>query len=292
MKKAINILSVFIILLAIVSSGLGLFYKTDGQSFDFTNQYGDIVKIYGNGIYKNDSYFMASIFKGTDCTILFLAIPLLIAALILNKKKDTLKTNLLLTAIIAVFVYYSASVSFGVVYNVLHLIYIALFSCSSFALIIGFALFKRFTVKTSVKIYTNGLKVFLFICGLSLFAAWLPDIISSLINKKSLDLIEIYTTQITYVLDMGIISPLIFICMYNLKKNNNIGYFLLGIILNMLIIVGIMVIVQALFQKNAGTDLPIEAIITKVGIFAVLAIVALFFEVKLFKNIYCNKLYI
>ena len=133
--------------------------------------------------------------------------------------------------------------------------------------------------------YSNGLKIFLAICGLSLFAAWLPDIIVSLINRKSLELIEIYTTQITYILDMAIISPLIFICLYNLQKNNNIGYILLGIILNMLSLVGIMVIFQTLFQNWAGIKLPIEATITKVGIFVLLAIVAIYYEIKLFKNI-------
>ena len=283
--KVFQVLVVFIIFLAMITSGLGLFYKTDGQPYDFVNQYGDTVKIYGNGIYKNDSYFMAPIFKGTDFTILFLAIPLLIIALIMDIKKSTIKTKLLLTSVVALFAYYSTSISFGVVYNALHLIYIALFSCSIYALITGFILLKNYTIKISVKIYTNGLKIFLVFCGLSLFVAWLPDIIVSLVNKKSLGLIEIYTTQITYVLDMAIISPLIFICLYNLSKNNNIGYILLGIILKMLILVGIMVIFQTLFQNRAGIEMPITAAITKVGIFVVLGIVAIYYEIKLFRNI-------
>ena len=104
--------------MAIITSGFGLFYTTNGQPFDFINQYGDTVKIYGNGIYKNDSYFMAPIFKGTDCTILFLAVPLMIIVLILDIKNNTLKTKLFLTAFPALFVYYSASISFGIVYNI------------------------------------------------------------------------------------------------------------------------------------------------------------------------------
>jgi hypothetical protein len=266
-----------------------LFYTVDGQSFDFINQYGNTVKIYGDGIYKNDSYFMAPIFKGTDCTILFLAIPLLITALIIDIKNGTIKTKLFLTAIVALFAYYSTSISIGVVYNMLHLVYIALFSCSIYALIIGFILLGNYTIKISTIMYTNGLKIFLVFCGLSLFVAWLPDIIVSLINKKSLELIEVYTTQITYVLDMAIMSPLMFICMYNLSKGNSIGYILLGIILNILIVVGVMVIIQAIFQTIAGIDLPIMAIITKVGIFIVMAIVAIYYEAKLFRNIESGK---
>jgi small-conductance mechanosensitive channel len=140
-------------------------------------------------------------------------------------------------------------------------------------------------VKISKDIYNNGLKVFLIFCGLSLFIAWLPDIIVSIINKKSLELIEIYTTQITYVLDMGIISPLIFICLFNLTRNNKIGYVLLGIILTILLIIGIMLPIQTMFQIMAGINLPIGTIISKVGIFVILALVAIYYEIKLFKNI-------
>ena len=284
MNKALHFLSIFIIVLTIITSGFGLFYTTDGQSFDFMNQYGDTIKIYGNGIYKNDSYFMAQIFKGTDCMVLFLAIPLLLIALIMDIKNNTLKTKLFLTGIILFFLYYSVSYSIGVIYNVLHLLYIALFSCSLFALVIGYGILKNYSIETSGKINTNGLKIFLAFCGLSLFVAWLPDIIVSLINKKSLELIEIYTTQITYVLDMAIISPTIFICLYNLSKGNNVGYILLGIILNMLVMTGIMVIFQTIIPAKAGIELPIGAIITKVGIFVVLAIIAIYYEIKLFKN--------
>jgi len=285
MKKVFHILSIFVIVLAIVTSGLGIFYKTAGQSFDFVNQYGDTIKIYGNGIYKDDSYFMAQIFKGTDCMVLFLAIPLLVIALIMDIKNNTLKTKLFLTANIVFFLYYSLSCSIGIKYNVLHLIYTAFFSCSLFASVIGYGLLKNYSIKPSVKMNTIGLKIFLVFCGLSLFVAWLPDIIISLVNDKSLAQIEIYTTQVTYVLDMAIVSPVIFICLYNLSKGNNVGYILLGIILNILVLVGVMVISQTIIPIMAGVKMPIGALITKVGIFVVLAIIGVFYEYKLFKRI-------
>jgi uncharacterized membrane protein len=84
---------------------------------------------------------------------------------------------------------------------------------------------------------------------------------------------------------MGIVAPLIFICLYHLIKREQIGYILLGIILNMILFVGIMVIVQALFQIKAEIDLPVEAIITKVGTFVVLAITAIYYEVRVFRNL-------
>ena len=286
MSKLLHILTVFIILLAIVTSGLGLFHKTGGEPFYFVNQYGDTVQMYGDGIYKNDSYFMALIFKGTDFTILFFAIPVLIFALLMDGRNNNLKTKLFLTAVVSFFLYYSASISFGVKYNILHLIYSALFACCFFAFLIGFSLVKNYSIKSSIKLCTNGLKVFLVLCGLSLFVAWLPDIIVSLSNNRSLALIEIYTTQITYVLDMAIISPVIFICLYKLRKDDKLGYILLAIILMNLILIGITVINQTIFQRMGGIELPIEVMITKIGIFVILAIFGLYYQIKLFKTAY------
>ena len=284
-NKTYHILTVFIIILAIVTSTLGLFYKTSGESFYFVNQYGDTVRIYGDGIYKNDSYFMAPIHRGTDFTILFFALPVLIIAFAMDRKNNTIKTKLFLTSMVSFFLYYSTSIAFGVKYNELHLAYSALFSCCFFAFLIGFSLLKNYDIKISVKICTNGIKIFLFLCGLSLFVAWLPDIITSLINRRALELIEIYTTQITYVLDMALISPVIFICLYKLHKNEKIGCILLGIILTNLILIGVTVINQTIFHNIAGVELPIGAIITKIGIFVILAMAGLYYQIRLFRSI-------
>jgi len=146
MSKIFHVLTIFIFL-AMVSSGLGLFFTTGGKSIDFINQYGDNIILHGDGMYKNDSL------------------------------------------------------------------------------------------------------------------------------------------NITYVLDMGIISPLVFICMYNLLKKNDIGYILLGLCLTLLIIIGIILPFQTIFQVNAGIELPLEAIITKVGIFIVLAVFAVFYNIKLLKSL-------
>jgi len=272
-----------------VSSGLGLFFTTGGKSTEFINQYGDNVILHRDGIYKNDSLFMASIFRGTDFAVLFIIVPIAILILILDIKKNTIKTKLLLISIVAFFLYFSASLAFGVKYNILHLVYMAFFGSSFYTLILGFNLLKNYSINKSKNILTVGLKIFLTLIGLSLFIAWLPDIITSLTNGKSLELIHVYTTIITYVLDMAIISPLVFICMYNLSKKNDIGYILLVLNLTLLIIIGIILPFQTLFQVNAGIELPLEAIITKVGIFVVLAVFAVFYNIKLFKSLNENN---
>ena len=101
------------------------------------------------------------------------------------------------------------------------------------------------------------MKIFLVTAGISLFVAWLPDIIASILNKTSLDLIEVYTTEITYVLDMGIISPLMFITYYQIKRGKFIGYVLIRMIFKICMIIGIMLPIQSFFQMLAGVSIPI-----------------------------------
>lgn len=286
-NRSLHLVTSIIIVLGIITSAVGLLYTTGGKAFDFVNQYGDTVRMYGDGLYANDSYFRAPIFRGTDFTIICFAIPMLIIALILDVKRKKLKNRLFLMAVISVFTYYSASIAFGVIYNVLHLVYIALFSASLFGLIIAIGSLDTKQVADSMEetLPYKGIYIFLAFTGISLIVAWLPDIINSLANKRPLELIEVYTTEITYILDMGVIAPTALICLYQLKKRSGMGYILLEMLLTVCIIIGIMLPIQTVFQVSAGIEIPIAAIITKIGSFVVLAFFALYFNIKFFKNI-------
>jgi hypothetical protein len=284
--KGIDILIICIIILLMVITIAGTCSFGTDKSYEITNQYGDTVKIYGNGIYDHDSYNKATILIGTDFTILFLVVPMMVVALVREIKRRTIKSKLFLTSVTATVLYYAASIAFGVIYNSLHLAYIALFSCSLFALIILVKCISPVELRKIQKwtLPSKGLSIFLYLSGISLFVAWLPDIITSLIDGKSLSLIEVYTTEITYVLDMGIISPLMFICLYLLKKKDGLGEIILAIILKACEIIGIILLVQTLVQILAGIVLPIPVLVTKVGIFIVLATFALYFDSKLYRN--------
>ncbi|GAA0126986.1 hypothetical protein UT300019_28900 [Clostridium sp. CTA-19] len=285
--KGIDILIIGIIILLVFITIVGVCSFNTDKNYIVVNQYGDNVKIFGSGIYAHDSYFKAPIFIGSDCTMLFLVVPMIIVALICEIERRTIKSKLLLTTFIGTVVYYATSIVFGVTYNALHLSYIALFSSSFFAFIILIRSINSDELRKMQKwiLPSNGLSIFLILSGISLFVAWLPDIIVSIIHGKSLSLIEVYTTEITYVLDMGIISPLIFICLFFLKKKDGMGDILLPIILTLCQIIGIMLPIQTIFQTLAGIVVPITALITKLGIFVILAIVASYFNIKFYKNI-------
>jgi len=274
-----------IILLAVIALLGVLSFKT-GHSYEVTNQYGDIVRIYGYGIYAHDSFFMAPIFIGTDYAVFFLINPLLIITLIQNIRHRSVQTGIFLASVNAAVTYYAVSIAFGITYNYAHLLYIALFGISFYALILAMKEIELESLKNiySLRIQTSGLSIFLVLSGAALFAAWLPDIIVSLVNGQSLELIEVYTTNITYVLDMGIISPFVFICLYMIKSRKSQGIVMLSILLTVCAIIGVMLPLQTLFQVLAGIELTAAAIITKVSTFVLLAFWALFFLIKLYRK--------
>ena len=283
-KPIIKYLDVLIILLLLIVTILGVCSFHTSFSYEFVNQYGQKVQMWGAGIYAHDSYFKAPIFIGSDFTILLFVVPLSIVTFFKAKKKQSMEYDIRSFGIVSLLLYYSASLAFGVTYNRLHLIYIALFGMCSFSVSVLFAKLHAAGVrqgKVCSYPFTKGMKVFLLAAGISLFAAWLPDIIISIAKGTSLELIEVYTTEITYVLDMGIISPLIFITYYLVRHGDFIGYVFLRMIFKICMCVGIMLPVQTFFQLSAGISIPIPALITKCLTFVVMAFFAAYFDYRL-----------
>ena len=63
------------------------------------------------------------------------------------------------------------------------------------------------------------------------------------------------------------------------------GYILLELLLTVCCIIGIMIPIQSVFQEKAGISLPIVTVVTKEVLFSVLALFALYFNIRFFKNI-------
>lgn len=283
-KRIFKSFSILIILLTLVVTTCGVCSFNTVQSYEVVNQYGENIRMWGTGIYSHDSYFKAPIFIGSDFTILIFIVPLTIITFLKTNYKQSVECLIRSFSVSSLLLYYAASLAFGVTYNNLHLVYIALFSVCFFNVSLMFTKLHTIGIQQSKVCsyyFTRGMKAFLLIAGTSLFVAWLPDIILSIREGTSLDLIEVYTTEITYVLDMGIISPLMFLTYFLIKQENFIGYILLRMIFKLCMCVGIMLPIQSVFQLLAGISIPLSALITKVFIFVMLAVFATVFEYRL-----------
>ena len=281
MNKKKDFFAIVTMICMCITALCGILSMNFKYAYDFINQYGHMVKIFGYGIYANDSYFKAPIYIGTDFCILFVLVPMFLYAYMQYRKKVDVISEIKLISVYAVAFYYAASIAFGVTYNQIFLIYVLLFTCSLFGM---FLHIKKLNVRQEITA-TKGLQVFLIISGIALIVAWLPDIISAMLKGGTLPLIDIYTTEITYVLDMGVISPMCFVCLYLLKKNDNFGVVLLAVLLKACIIVGIMVVPQTICQILSGVELPLIALLTKVLSFVALGGFALYFNYRMYREI-------
>lgn len=281
-KTEHRLILVLAVILGIITS-VGLLSFRLGYDFMTVNQYGDTIKMFGYGIYTHDSYFKAPIFIGSDATMLFIVLPLLLFATLRDVKHSTNQSKIVLLSLVGVVLYYATSIAFGITYNVLILVYIALFSVALFTLIIIIRTLNFNAIRTSAQ-PIKGLKVFLIITGIALFGIWLIDIVPTWFNGESLVLIETYTTEITYILDMGLISPMIFIALHLIKKQDGLGDVIIAMTLTLCIIMGLMLPIQTIFQLMAGIIIPIPVLIIKVGVFMVLALFAAYYNQKVLKQ--------
>lgn len=281
MKTKKDYLTIAVIILLMITSIFGILSANFTRSYEVVNQYGQTVEMFGYGIYAHDTYFQAPISIGTDICILLVVVPMFVIAYHRYSKSGSAAAHLELISIYGVALYYAASLAFGLTYNRLFLVYVALFACSLFGMFrqIGHL---ELTNKATA---TRGLTIFLSLSGIALVIAWLPDIIPTLISGETLSLIGVYTTCITYVLDMGIICPLCFVTLYLLKKEDARGTLLLAILLKACIIIGVMMFPQMICQIISGCDMPLIALVTKSFSFILLGGFAFFFHKKLYHQI-------
>ncbi len=282
--RGIHILSAAAAVLLFIAALSGVFSWDCSKTFYTLNQYGETIKMWGSGIYARDSFFKATIQIGSDMCMLFVGVPLTVFSIIYDLKKQSKKSRLLLVSALAWLLYYAASLCFGVVYNALFLVYLALFVCTFYGFITGIYGVSKEHFGVPDILAGKACTIFLLLSGVSTFIAWFPDIISSFTSGR-LQLIEVYTTEITYVLDMGMISPTAFICLYLLKKRSSFGTVLLSVLSAGIVIVGVMMIFQTAVQLISGVDLPLPAIITKSAIFTALGIYGAVLAKKLYMTI-------
>ena len=289
-NKALDYLIPLLILAGLIVTCAGLFSTGGPGPFTVTSIHGKEVQLYGQGIYQFDTYFRAPIARGTDAITLFIGIPLLLLAF-LQYRKGSLKGAFLLTGILTYFLYNSASMSLGVAYNSLLLVYIIYFSLSFFSFILAFfsIRFDELADHISPSFPHRGAAYLLFFAGLSVFV-WLSEILGPLFQGTYPPGLDTYTTEITFVIDLGIIPPACYIAGFLLLRRRPYAYALSFVMLCLLSMIGFVVISQSIFQAVAGIFLTTGQYIGFTGTFAILGIIAIRLIYLMQKNISEDKL--
>lgn len=281
--KKVDFLCYFVVVLTLIATLVGVFYSTGSDRFIVDNIYGESIELYGDGIYRYNSVLRAGVNKGTDLVMLIVAI---IFAFFTALSKRAAKYKFWQVGTLSGLLYYSSCLAFGVTFNRLFPVYVLLFSSCLFTMIFLLSeLIKEDNLPESLKGRSlKGTAIFLLISGSSVLV-WLEFIVPAIIAGQPLSTIEIYTTEPTFVLDLGIVLPTYIGCGIALLKKKTIGYKLTPVLLTFIVIVGLTVIGQNIFQLSMGITIPVRQLIGLVISFVVLGIIATVLNIRFIKRI-------
>jgi hypothetical protein len=288
MKKrdALNWLIPLIALLALVATLTGLLWQSGSGPYTFTNVYGQEVEIDGRGLYRNDSLFSAAAFRGTDLVTLVVALPLLLVSF--NAcRSGSLRGGLVMTGALMYFLYNGAAMAFGAMFNSLFLVYTALFSASTFALILAMTMFDLPTLRERVLpgMPHRGVAIFMFAAGFGTLLIWLSDLIGPLLNGTALGLQGPYTSSFTYAFDSALITPAAVLAGLYLLRREAPGYLIALPLMVLSTLIGIVVLAQTAAQYMAGIIFPIPVYIGMVGSWIVMGAFAIWLSIRFLNNI-------
>ena len=285
-SKAVIGLSSLIVVLALIATGVGLFWQDGGSPFSFTTLRGGTATIYGQGLYRYDSLFAAAGYKGQDAVTLVLGIPLLVLCIVLYRR-GSLRGGWLLMGMLAYFLYVYASMALGAAYNSLFLVYIALFSASLFAFVLAFTSIDLQTVSArfSTRLPHRAIAIFLFVSGLLTLFVWLEPLVGVLVRGQPPKLLAASTTIITDVLDLGIIVPALFLSGALVLRRDPRGYQIAFPLFVIIVILLPVIAASTASQLAAGITFTTGEIVGPISGFLVLGLIALAIIVAMLRSI-------
>lgn len=280
-KTTINVLVLCILVLALLACLFGLFSSGGNGQYDFKSINNETVKIYGSGIYKNDSISGAAQTKASDFVTLVLGIPLLIASLYFAAR-GSFRGRLMLTGTLGYFLYTYMSYTFLLTYNPLFIVYVVIMSACLYAFILSLMSFEidKLPAMFNERLPTKLLGGFQLLVGFSLCVMWCGKIAPT-IFKGTIPLgLENYTTLVIQGMDLGIIVPAAFLSGILLIKRKPFGYLLSSVIIikgvTMLTCISAMIINMALMG--------VEMSLAEILVFPILNLFAIICLILLLKN--------
>jgi hypothetical protein len=285
-QTTLNWLVPLIVVLAAITASVGLFSSNGNGPFEFTTLHHETVEIYGQGLYQLDTPLIAVGYRVSDAFTLIVGIPLLLISFWLNRR-GSLRGRILLTGTLLFFLYNFGSLALGAAYNNLLLIYIILTMATFLG---GAGMFLSFDLQTLPKLFSErmprrGVSNFFIISGIALFCIWLfLSIVPALLIGGVPAELASYTTVITFVVDMGIIAPVLVVAGTLLRRREPLGYLLVPVLLIFIDALGTALLVMGIVQQIAGL-MNIGQFIGFVVSFAVLTLFSLRYTVALFRNL-------
>jgi hypothetical protein len=166
-----------------------------------------------------------------------------------------------------------ASYALGIAYNGLFLLYIALFSASLFVLarcLLSIDL-RALPAHMRHRIPQRGVGLFMLASAAVTLLVWLAPLLGALAQQEPPPLLDSYTTKITDVLDLGLITPGAFLAGVLLLRGKPSGYLITFTLIVLEALLAPLIAAQTAFQLAAGVSFMPGELIGPIGGFAVIS---------------------
>lgn len=275
-----------IVVLTLPAAGIGLFWTDDGQPYEFTTLRDETAEIYGRGLYRHDTVFAAAGYRAVDATLLFAGLPALVVCALLYRR-GSLRAGLLLSGVLAYFLYAYLSYAVGAAFNGLFLAYVALFSASFFALTLVFTSIdlRALPAATLESLPRRGPGLFMLAAGGITSVVWLAPLLAAMLDGRPPDLLDSYTTMVTDALDLGLITPAALLAGVLMLRRDPLGYRIAFPLLGIILLLVPQIVLGTLFQRDAGVGFTAGEAIGPISGFVVLGLLAAWVTVAILRRL-------
>lgn len=280
-KKSIGILVVCIATLSLVACFAGLLYSDGTGEYEFKIINGEIVNIYGRGLYKNDSVSVAAQGIAADFVTLLLGIPMLLVSSYLTNK-NSFRASILQTGTLGYFLYTYMSYVFLWMYNPFFIIYVILMALSLYAFILSMMSYDMEIISSYFRenLPVRILGCFQFFIAFALGMLWLGKIAPSIFEGTVPVGLEHYTTLVIQGMDLGIVVPTAALSGILLIRRKPFGYLLTSVV----ILKGITMLTAISAMMINMTLHGVEINLIEIIIFPVFNLLAIMSLILLLKN--------
>lgn len=272
-KNTVTTLIFSIAILASIANLIGIFSDNGVGEYSYRSIRGEMVNIYGKGIYQHMSKEVAIQGIAQDIVTLLLATPLLLISYFFALR-NSLKWRLVLSGTLAYFLVTYAFYLNMAMYNVLFLIYAALMGLSFFALAIVVATFELEKLKEAFQ-GNSALKfdgIFLICNAIAISILWLSIVVPPLLDgtfyPKAL---EHYTTLIVQGNDFGLLLPIAIVSGYLMLKKKQPAFLLVPVYIVFLSLLMTALVAKVVYMGASGYN--IFPVIIIIPVFAIISIV-------------------
>lgn len=275
MRRALHRLPGLIAAVAAGVAAVGLTWRPSGRPVPVLTARGQTAQLAGDGLYRYDTVFTAAGNTAVDAVVAAFGVPLLITAWV-SHRRGSQRGSVLLAGTLGYLLYVYANYALGVAYNPLYLGYVALLWACLFGFVAALDATDRAAltaVATDPDVPHRMLSRFLLTSAAVTAVVWLQPVITALLRGTAPDLLDVYTTPVTFTLDLGIIAPSAALAGLLVRRRDPLGYLLAAPLLVLIVLLLPTIALSTALQAAAGVSFTTGEIIGPIAGFAALGAV-------------------